>query len=252
MSEHCPKKFRAFQTGFSLLEVAIVLLILSVIMGAVFSQINLVQQRSSAEQSKLDMFQESREFMDQMSRDLRLAGYPNIRNVDPSTAFSINPIANDGKNAVGIVKVDTNELWLEGDVDGDGSVESVQYHYDTTGSGCPCLKRSQVPKTAGTPLSQGNNFQTEVQNVVANTINGSTTSQVFWALTADGANVALPVDFVANPTTIASINTIQVVLTVQSKSVDLKTRQPLTTVLTSTVKLNNCSQAAASLPMSCQ
>jgi type II secretory pathway component PulJ len=226
-------------------------------MGTVFSQINLVQQRSNAEQLKLDMFQESRAFMDQMSRDLRQAGYPNVRNVDPSTAFPGGQVVNHPMNAVGIVKVRANELWLEGDVDGDGNVESVKYHYDNNSSGCSaasaCLKRSQVPKTVGSPLDQGtSNYQTEVQNVVANTVQGSTTSQIFWALTADGANVPLPVDFSANPDLIASINTIQVVLTVQSKSRDLKTRQPLTTVLTSTVRLNNCSQAAANQPMSCQ
>jgi len=246
------KRHTKSQSGFSLLELMVVLLVLTVMMGAVFSQIDLVQQRSNAEQIKLDMFQESREFMDQMSRDLRLAGYPNPRNVNPSNAYTTTPQENDPKNAVGIVKIDTNELWLEGDVDGDGNVESIQYHYDTTGTGCPCLKRSQVVKTAGTPLSQGNNFLTEVQNVVPSTVNGAATSQVFWALTADGSAVTLPVDLGTNPNTVASINTIQVVLTVQSKSVDLKTRQPLTTMLTSTVRLNNCSQATSGLPMSCQ
>ena len=81
---------KAAQQGFSLLELMIVLLVLSVMMGAVFSQIRLVQIRSTAEQTKLDMFQESREFMDQLQRDLHEAGYPNIRNFGPSVVVGIN------------------------------------------------------------------------------------------------------------------------------------------------------------------
>ncbi len=60
-------------SGFSLLELMIVLIILLGISAAIFQTINLTTQRSSAEQTKVDMFQEAREFMDQMSRDLRQA-----------------------------------------------------------------------------------------------------------------------------------------------------------------------------------
>ena len=152
----------ASESGFSLLELMMVLLILSIMMGTVFSQIRNVQARSAAEQTKLDMFQESREFMDQLQRDLHEAGYPNIRNYGPSAVTGIN----DAKNAVGLVKVDVNELWFEADVDGDGQVDSIQYQYDGASTGCPCLKRSQVTKIAGSPLTgQGSSFQTEVQNV---------------------------------------------------------------------------------------
>src|SRR2546426_1560874 len=68
------KKESFAQLGFSLLELMIVVLILSVITGAVFSQISMVQQRARTEQSKLDIFQESREFMDQLGRDLHQTG----------------------------------------------------------------------------------------------------------------------------------------------------------------------------------
>src|SRR5438034_5570095 len=87
-------------SGFSLLELMIVLIILLGISAAIFQTINLTTQRSSAEQTKVDMFQEAREFMDQMSRDLRQAGYPNPRNMDP-VVFGVlalvppQPIIND-------------------------------------------------------------------------------------------------------------------------------------------------------------
>jgi len=56
-------------SGFSLLELMVVLIIVLTISGAVFQTINMTTQRSAAEQTKVDMFQEAREFMDQMSRD---------------------------------------------------------------------------------------------------------------------------------------------------------------------------------------
>src|SRR5438874_5221572 len=171
------------ESGFSLLELLIVLIIMLTISAAIFQTINLTTQRSSAEQTKVDMFQEAREFMDQMSRDLRQAGYPNPRNMDPSV-FT-NPIIRDHHAAVGLVQVDAGDLWFEGDVDGTGTVSVVRYHYDTTGTNCPCLKRSQVAKAQGDPLANTNfQYQVEVQGVQS--------SNIFTAYTG-GAAVGLPV-----------------------------------------------------------
>src|ERR1044071_7959543 len=132
----------ATASGFSLLELMIVVVLVLVVTGAVFNVINLSTARSATEQTKLDMTQEGREFMDQMSRDLRQAGYPNPRNF-ASSVLTVSPIANDHRAAVGLVKVDANDLWFEGDVDGSGTVSVVQYHLDTsTSNNCPCLRRT--------------------------------------------------------------------------------------------------------------
>ena len=153
-------------SGFSLIELMIVLVVLLVITGAIFQVIKLSTERSVTEQTKVDMFQEAREFMDQMSRDLRQAGYPSPRNMDPSV-LTQNPIMNDHHAAAGLVKVDTGDLWFEGDVDGSGTVSVVQYHLDTARrTNCPCLKRSQLPKIDASPLSQSTpTYQVEVQGV---------------------------------------------------------------------------------------
>src|SRR6266498_1965160 len=87
-------------SGFSLLELMISLAVLLIISAAVFQVINVTTERSSTEQTKLDMFQEAREFMDQMSRDLRLAGYPNPRNITSSVLTQV-PEKNDRHAAVG-------------------------------------------------------------------------------------------------------------------------------------------------------
>src|SRR2546426_12826615 len=102
-------------SGFSLLELMIVLIIILSISAAIFQTINMTTQRSSAEQTKVDMFQEAREFMDQMSRDLRQAGYPNPRNMDPA-GFTQPSIVQDLHAAVGLVEVGTGDLWFGGDV----------------------------------------------------------------------------------------------------------------------------------------
>src|SRR5207249_5228858 len=113
------EKRKTGMRGFSLIELMIVLVVLLIIAGAIFQVINLATERSSTEQTKLDMFQEAREFMDQMSRDLRQAGYPNPRNVSQEVLTQV-PARNDHHAAAGLVKIDGGDLWFEGDVDGTG------------------------------------------------------------------------------------------------------------------------------------
>lgn len=233
-------------SGFSLIEMMIVLIIVLIITGALFQLINLTTQRSATEQAKVDMFQEAREFMDQMSRDLRGAGYPSPRNMDPSL-LTQNPLMNDVHAAAGVVKVDTGDLWFEGDVDGSGTVSVVHYHLDTTtANNCPCLKRSQLPKVNGDPLTGQTTpvYQVEVQGVQNTTIFSASTN---------GTAVGLPVTTaVASGTTIASIDSVQAVLTLQTATVDPQTHKKPVTTLVSSVKLNNCSQAAIGFKTSCQ
>src|SRR3954466_8229457 len=127
---------RTNDRGFSLIELMIVLIVMMIVMGGIFRLMNTATARSSTEQAKLDMFQESREFMDQMSRDLRQAGYPNPRNFAPGILAATT--ANDARSAVGPLKVPADELWFEGDVDGAGTVSVVHYWLDTsTTGGCP-------------------------------------------------------------------------------------------------------------------
>src|SRR5438034_11093130 len=124
-------------SGFSLLELMIVLIIILSISAAIFQTINLTTQRSSAEQTKIDMFQEAREFMDQMSRDLRQAGYPNPRNLSPAVLTQV-PIKKDLHASAGVVNIDGGDLWFEADVKGTGEVSVIEYHLDTsTSNNCP-------------------------------------------------------------------------------------------------------------------
>jgi type II secretory pathway pseudopilin PulG len=226
---------RKRQAGFSVIEMLVACAITTVIMGAIFAQIIQGQKFSSSQAAKLDLFQESRQFMDQMSRDLRAAGYPNTRNFQ---ADPVNPAQNSPQEAVGLVKLDVGELWFESSIDGSGNVSVVHYRLVASGAGCPCLVRSQTPKVVGDPLTdQGESDQTEVQNV----LNGISSDPIFKAYYADGTSVTLPIDITNSA--LANINSISTTLKVQSPYVDLQTRQKPTMTLLSTVRLNNCSVA---------
>src|SRR5947208_12606982 len=69
------------QKGFSLIEMMVVLAIITIIMASVFKSIDLTQRTSRSQQVKLDLTQQAREFIDQLTRDLRNAGYPYQRNM---------------------------------------------------------------------------------------------------------------------------------------------------------------------------
>jgi prepilin-type N-terminal cleavage/methylation domain-containing protein len=237
------------QNGFSLLEMMVVVLILGIVSAGLFVQIDTAQQRAFSEQIKLDNFQEARDFVDQFFRDVNQIGYPNSRMVDNSTNWLITPLINDNRLAIGLVKIDANEIRFEGDMNGDGVVQSIIYKINGSGSCTLCLQRSQVDKASADPLTgQTTNWGTEVNDVLSNPI--------FSYFKADGTQVTgLPVDIstASGAQTIASIKTIQVSLLIRNNTVmDPKTKQPIETTFQGEVSLNNCSMAASGAPMSCQ
>src|SRR6266481_5567074 len=122
------------QAGFSLLELVIVCAILTIVLAAIFNGVDLVTQRSHAEQTKVDLTQEGREFVDEFERDLHQAGYPNCRMIKAPGAtnncpadFSNTTVWQSSAVAAGLVKLSNTEIVFEGDVDGGGTVDSIRY-----------------------------------------------------------------------------------------------------------------------------
>jgi prepilin-type N-terminal cleavage/methylation domain-containing protein len=238
------------QRGFTLIEMMVSLLILGIVTGAVFSQMNAAQQRMSAEQVKVDDFQQARDFVDQFFRDINQIGDPNIRLFDQTAmlpAFQA-PLMNDSRLAVGLVKIDNNAIEFEGSVNGIGTVQSVQYMINGSGTCALCLQRSQVDKANGNPWGQGTNWGTEVNDVQSNPI--------FRYFDVNNNQIGgLPVDIstAAGAQTIANVKTIRLSLRIQNPAVvDGKTGQPIESVFEGEVSLNNCSMAVNGQPMSCQ
>lgn len=164
--------------GFSLLELMVSMAVLLVVIGGAVNYIGLVTQRSKAEQTKVDLTQEGREFVDEFERDIHQAGYPGCADFDSAGSSGCATTANynNAALAIGIVSMSYTNVIFEGDVNGDGIVESVQYRLvDANGNyppttNCPCtIQRSQVPKAAGLSAptyTQATQWSQELQNVV--------------------------------------------------------------------------------------
>jgi len=242
----------AKQRGFSLLELLLVIAILSLIVGAVFSQMGDAQLRLNAEETKLGDFQEARDFVDQFFRDINQAGTPNIRMYDP-TLFGTSPM-NDSRLAVGLVSIDNNSITFEGSVNGTGTVQSVTYKINGSGgTTCTlCLQRSQVDKLNNTsPTLQGKDWGTEI-----NDITNTTAFPIFRYYKYDGTQItSLPQDIstTTGANIIANVKTIQINLTIRNPQIiDQKTGLPIETSFEGEVSLNNCSMASLGQQMSCQ
>jgi prepilin-type N-terminal cleavage/methylation domain-containing protein len=211
------------QRGFTLIELLMVVLLLSIVVGAVFSQIERAQVRYRVEDQRVDLTQQEREFIDQFTRDLHQAGYPS------APMYGTSGTAN--QVALGPISLSSNDIVIEGDVDGDGLVDTVEYSY-FDGSGwtssapnpCPCIRRSQVQK--GTPSSASTTF-TQVQNVVG--------TSFFTAFDAGGGTISLP----ASPTDLRRIKTVQITLTTQGTVPDSDAHNSIQVTMTGMARLVN-------------
>jgi prepilin-type N-terminal cleavage/methylation domain-containing protein len=239
--KHLPKRYNA--KGTTLVELMVALAVLALVTAGIFSQLTTAQQRISAEQTKVDNFDQARDFVDQFFRDINQIGYPNGRIVNFAPAIS------DSRVAVGLVKITATSIWFEGDINGSGIVQSVQYQINGSGNCTLCFQRSAVPKQVGDPLTgqAAADWGTEVNDLVTPTI--------FTYFDANGNQITtVPADIDNNGAVLASVKTIHISLTIQNNAVmDPKTGQPIQTSFEGEVSLNNCSMAATAIPpMSCQ
>jgi prepilin-type N-terminal cleavage/methylation domain-containing protein len=210
------------QRGFTLIELLMVVLLLSIVVGAVFSQIDRAQVRYRVEDQRVDLTQQEREFIDQFTRDLHQAGYP--------SASMYGGIGTANQVALGLTSLSNNDIVIEGDVDGDGAVDTVEYSYfdgsGWTGSApnpCPCIRRSQLAKGS---TATATNF-TQVQGVVG--------TSFFTAFDTNGGTITLP----ASASDLHKIKTVQITLTTQGAGQDSDAHKSIQVTMTGIARLVN-------------
>lgn len=208
------------QRGFSILELIVTIGILTTVIAVVTDGIMQIEKKSASDVNKVGLAQESRQFMDQILRDLRQCGYPSVAMFDSASGVT----SSSSNVAVGLISFSSSAIQFEADIDGSG-VNEVYIQVVAPASGiCPCtVQRGTVLKSVGgTPA-----YYTELDNVMAQTI--------FTAYKYDGSA------YDASNDSLSSIKNIGVTLYVQSPLPDSNqssTTYPTTTMV-SEVRINN-------------
>jgi len=220
--------------GFTLVEMLVSLLILAIVTGAVFEQINAMQKKANSEAVNVDLNQQSRDFLDQTVRDLHMAGYP-------GPSMYSNPSAHPQLVAAGLVKVSPTEILLEGDVNNDGSVYSVDIAYvasDPNDPNCPCVRRSAQAKTDMNSFSQGiSPFYTETQHVLPPDQAGEDLF-AYYDQNGNVVPIGTGTDMLADPAKVSSIKTVKINLNLLTNQRDPQTGGFTRTSMSATSRLN--------------
>jgi prepilin-type N-terminal cleavage/methylation domain-containing protein len=226
--------------GFTLMEVLVSLAILVTVTGAVFEQINSMQKKSASEAVNVDLTQQSRDFVNQTVHDLHMAGYP-------GPGMYSNPLAHPSLVAFGLIRVSPTEILMEGDVNNDGAVESVDITYvasDPNDPNCPCIRRSAQPKIDADSFSQPTNlFYTETQQVFPpGTGAGQSGEDLFAYYDQNGNPVNLStgadISTAAGAANLASIKTVKINLNLLTNQRDPVTGNFVRTSMSASSRLN--------------
>ena len=159
------------QGGFSLIELIIVMAILTTVIAVVTDGIIQIQKNSASEVDQVGVAQESRQFMDQILRDLRQLGYPSLALFDSTTLTSSTDCTQDSNVACACpLSFSSSSIQFEGDFDGSGVSEVYIHIVVPTGGTCPCtVQRGTVSKTSymtgGTPA-----YYTELDYVMSQNV----------------------------------------------------------------------------------
>jgi len=143
------------EQGFTLIEMLAAVCLMVIVVGVAVKGMQDLQTRNFAESSKVDTVQETRDFIDQMVRDIHGVGYPPpvvVTSIGSaasacSDGFGVaTSIRNNVSVACGIVSWSPTSMVYEGDLDGSGTVSAVFMKIVTpTGlTTCPCILQRGV------------------------------------------------------------------------------------------------------------
>jgi Tfp pilus assembly protein PilW len=175
--------------GFTLLELLIATAIFMVVCGAMFTLLQVSQQKYAIETQMSGSFGEARLGMDQIVRDINISGYPSanmLANTTNTTTFSQNPFAWSSGYPTSVCQIgacgsptDQDLIVETNPYTGSSSVVSwIRYQYQApSGSQNGVLYRGVIPKTTGDPVAafaSNNGVMTPLVNNVVNYASGTT------------------------------------------------------------------------------
>jgi hypothetical protein len=157
--------------------------------------------------------------------------------------YSVDPSAHPSLVANRLVRVSSTEILLEGDVNNDGAVESVDISYvasDPNDPNCPCIRRSAQPKIDADSLNQPTNvLYTETQQVFPPDKAGEDLFEYFdqngnTVPLSTGADISTP----TGAANLASIKTVKINLSLLTNQRDPVTGNFLRTSMSASSRLN--------------
>ena len=232
--------------GFSLIEMLVAVAIVAAVLGVVMNGIMQMQQRSKTESTKVDVSQQTRDFVDQMVRDIHNVGYP-----PPLVINGAPACAGSASIACGVISYTPTRIIYEGDLDGSGTVYQVTVQLQAgTGGTCPCtLQRGVVRKS---DLPSAPTYFAEVDGVLnsGNGLGGATypislpgpgsyssygTADVFDAYDVSGGSVGTCTTIAA----CSSIHSVQITANIAPTYGDATAKTYQVFSITSKARLNN-------------
>jgi prepilin-type N-terminal cleavage/methylation domain-containing protein len=251
MKRNRARRHASAADGFSLIELMISLVIVVIVFAIAMQAMVEMVQRKSVETNKMDLVQESREFMDQITNDIHQSGYPSYKMFDyasptliaqlpmacpagvayqmyvgTSTAIPL-PAANAcppnvavgaGKGTNGLMSITQSSVQFEADVDGTGVSEVFIQLVQNNGANAQACTTPPCVMQRGTILKQswlgGGTvyYYTELNNVM--------NTNVFTAFDNTGTAVALPATTQA---ALLNVTDVGITIYVRAPSPDPKT-----------------------------
>ena len=123
----------AGSSGFTLVELLIVLAIFGVLIGMIFSSLTEGQNASAVARDEAEMQQNLQDVLALMTSEMRTIGFPPASYYDQS--YLQNPSSPKNLVAQGLVEATSSVLKFQGDINGDKTVDYV--HYYVSGSAPP-------------------------------------------------------------------------------------------------------------------
>jgi prepilin-type N-terminal cleavage/methylation domain-containing protein len=171
------------QSGFTLLEMLVSVLVFVLISGAMFQLLNSTQKKSQTESQVRDTFQEARLGLDQIVRDINDAGYPPVNHfstLPAATVYAQSPVAWSPSYPATPCTIGgtcttpgSYDVIFEEDYDGSGTVKWVRYQLQGT-----TLLRGVTNKLVGVDPATATSAAGVMYPYVQNVMNNGSAAQI--------------------------------------------------------------------------